>query len=431
MTTFQIILTAIFGAFIVGALVVVSMSKGGSSNQLQPIVLWGTVSEAQFSQALQEQARITGGTPLAQYTQITPADFDRRLVEALASGTGPDAVLLPQDLIMRFSDKVLPVSYNSITLRQFKDTFVDEGELLASDAGLLGLPFTIDPLVLYWNRDLYSTAGIPNPPRNWTEAQEMLPKLSKRDATAGTVSQSAFALGEYSNVGNAKEILSALFIQGGSTIIGRDERGQFASMLNSEASGQMATRDALVFYTQFANPAHKNYVWNRSKPSSIQAFIGGDLANYIGFSSELANITKLNPNLNFDVAAFPQAPNARVSSTFGRMTSLAMLRGTRNPENTLAVMMQLAGKDFVSIWSNYSNVAPARRDAIVSKPDDPYLDIVYSSALISRAWLDPNPVLTETVFKNMIERVTSGQMAAGLALTTAQREMTSILYTPR
>jgi ABC-type glycerol-3-phosphate transport system substrate-binding protein len=384
-----------------------------------------------FSAALETLSKANNNTAVASYTQIPAQDLERRLIEALASGTGPDAVLLPQELIVRFRDKILPISYKSITLRQFKDTYVDEAELFTSDQGILGIPFTVDPLVLYWNRDLYSTAGIAQPPKNWTEVQDVLPKLSKRNTTTGVVSQSAFALGEYSNVNNAKAIVSALMLQGGSPIVAKDDRGiTISTLAGSDSARTAAASDAVRFYTQFANPVHKNYVWNRAMPNSLQAFVSGDLANYIGFSSELPAITTLNPNLNFDIAAFPQAPNARLAATFGNMTGMVVMRGTQNPANTLAALMIIGGKDFVSLWSNYSNVAPARRDLMVSHPDDPYLDVVYSAALISRAWLDPNPRSTENIFRNLIERITSGQLTVPQALNTAHRELTSVLLNP-
>lgn len=431
MTTFQIILTSIFGVFIVGALVVVGMSRGSSSTGIQPIVLWGTVPYQKFNPSLQLLSKLNSGNAVATYVEIPAQDFERKMIEALASGNGPDAVLLPHDLIVRFSDKVLPISYNSITLRQLKDTYIDEGELFAGTQGILGIPFTVDPLILYWNRDLYATAGIAQPPKNWTEVQDMLPKLSKRDTASGVVSQSAFALGEYSNIMNAKAILSSLMLQAGSPIVTTDARGQRVSTLSdASATSNKIVADAVTFYTQFANPSNKNYVWNRALPNSRQAFVSGDLANYIGFSSELSTITALNPNLNFDIAAFPQAPNARLSVTFGNMTGLAMLRSTKNPTNTLAALMLIGGKDFVSLWANYANLAPARRDLIVSHPNDPYLDVVYSSALISRGWLDPNPRSTETIFRSLVERITSGQLSVAQALSTAHRELTSVLLDP-
>ena len=56
-----------------------------------------------------------------------------------------------------------------ISERDFKNTYIEEGELYLAANGILGLPITVDPMVMYWNRDIFSSAAIAAPPSYWDE----------------------------------------------------------------------------------------------------------------------------------------------------------------------------------------------------------------------------------------------------------------------
>lgn len=41
---------------------------------------------------------------------------------------------------------------------------------------IIAFPLTIDPLVMYWNRDILSNAGIVKPPAYWDEIYSIVKK---------------------------------------------------------------------------------------------------------------------------------------------------------------------------------------------------------------------------------------------------------------
>ena len=57
--------------------------------------------------------------------------------------------MLPQDLIVKHEDKVFLIPPASLSERMFMDTFIEGSELYVTKNGAIGLPFTIDPMVLY------------------------------------------------------------------------------------------------------------------------------------------------------------------------------------------------------------------------------------------------------------------------------------------
>ncbi len=428
MNNFQIILSSIFGLFILAGLVVFATSRTTSPSAYPSIVLWGTVSERDFNSVLSRfNERTTVGKIFVTYVEKRPEDFDVELIEALASGNGPDAVLMPHDLIVRYSDKVFPITYENYPLRDFRDTFIDAADIFLGPQGTLAIPFTIDPLVLYWNRDLFSTAELAKTPALWSEMGDYVRRLTKRDL-ARNVSQSTIALGEFKNINNAKEILSALLLQAGNDITGRNSSGIVRSLIGTGDvnDSKSSAVQALGYFTSYANPADSLYSWNRSLKNSRDLFATGELAMYLGMGSEVSTILEKNPNLNFDVAPIPQPKDVKIKATFARVNGFAVMKLSKDPFGTFKVLQILSGKEFLSAWTSKVSVAPARRDLISVRPTDPALDVVYSSAFIGRAWLDPNMAETDRIFQEMIETVTSGKSSVGNSIQTAHQEINAL-----
>jgi ABC-type glycerol-3-phosphate transport system substrate-binding protein len=425
-STFQIILITIFGASVFIALFIFATFHASNSTTLSRITLWGTVSASDFNTTFSAYNTANGNKLDIVYVQKKPESFDQDFIEAIASGNGPDAIIFPQDLIMREQDKLYAIPESILPLRTFQDAFVDEAGLYVTPQGIVGLPLSIDPLVMYWNKDIFNTAGIVYPPKTWNEFLTLVPKLTQRDA-ASNITQSAVALGEFTNIDNAKEILSALFFQAGNPIMASNSNGVLTSTLDDTSGGNSGAQSVLSFYGQFSNLDKTLYSWNRSLPYSQDAFIAGDLAVYFGFASEYNSIKLKNPNLNFDVTSFPQPYSAKTKLTFGRMNGLAVVKSSRQINSAFQTIYALSGPVFSSLWSSATKSAPARRDLLSQVSTDPNVVIFNNSALISRAWLDPNPSATNGVFQDMIEGVNFGQRSPADSISNASNQLNNIV----
>ena len=106
-----------------------------------------------------------------------PSTFTQELEEALASGRGPDLFMLTDDEILQQSERIITIPFNTVSARSFKDTFVEEGELFLNAEGILAFPFTIDPMIMYWNRDIFSRSGVAKPPAFWDELITLAPHI--------------------------------------------------------------------------------------------------------------------------------------------------------------------------------------------------------------------------------------------------------------
>jgi ABC-type glycerol-3-phosphate transport system substrate-binding protein len=362
------------------------------------------------------------------YSEIDPANFRKQFIEELARGKGPDAILIPQQEIMGYYDKVIEIPNTLLTQRDFQNTFIPQADLYLTSTGVIALPLIVDPLVMYWNRTMFTNAGIAKYPQYWDEFIDIGKKINVKDSNSN-IRRSAIALGEFKNINHAREILSTLFLQAANHITLKSEGVLQSSLGDSNFSGSKLSIPALSFYTQFSNPRDSQYSWNRSLPSSKSSFLSGSLATYFGLTSELSDLREKNPNIDYDVAPLPQARNGKVRTTFGNMYGLSIVRSTLSSSNTYTIIGILIGPDATKILSDITYLPSVRRDVIAKSSTDPYMAIFLDSALISKGWLDTSPARSNQIFTNMVESVTSGRTDVYSAIKQASDELNLSLQT--
>ncbi len=429
MRTFQTVLLAIFGLFIAaGVIALATFGKfSGDGEVAAQADIWGTLPEEAVNHVITRYNDAHDNPLTVTYTAISPDVFDTELVNAIAAGKGPDAILIEDSKLVGYEDKLYTIPFASISERLFRDTYSEGSEVFMNREGILGLPILVDPLVMYWNRTLFNTARIANPPSYWDELIGMKEKLTVTDGSFN-INQSVIALGEYTNVTHAKEVITTLILQAGNPITLRDAAGRIGVIMDDDLGLPEAPADsALRFYTEFANPVKPLYSWNRSLPSSRTMFLRGDLALYLGFGSELASLQEENPNLNFDLAPVPQVRESTLATTFGKMYAIAIIKQTKNLGGAFKTGTLLTSKDAAVLWSEELGLPPARRDLLGTPPEDPYLSTLYEEALIASSFLDPDPEKTGVIFKDLVGNITSGRMPVSRAVADASAHIKQLL----
>lgn len=435
MSKFQISVTAIFILCIVAGVVLFATYRNDSnSTALPPITIWGTFPSDVMGQLVSEINNTRTTALVVNYVEKTEGSFDKDFIEALARGQGPDAILIPQGMIARHEDKVVPIPNNILTQRDFKNTYIPLSELYFSNSGeILALPFAVDPLVMYWNRSIFTNAGISSYPKTWDEFNQLIPKINLKDQNAN-IRRSAIAMGEFVNVNSAREILGTLLLQSGNPITTRGDAatgGRIVSTLgDGQYNGSKYSAPAVKFFTDFANPRSSSYSWNRSLPLSKSWFLSGSLATYFGYASEYADLRDKNPNLDFDVAPLPQAKGEANRTTYGKMYGASIVRSTSNPGVTYSVLAALTAPQALVILNKLTHLPPVRRDMIAAGSTDPNQAIFYDSALVSHGWLDMNAAQTSQIFQNMVESITSGRADIYAAIKTAHESLDLELQNP-
>lgn len=426
MSNFQIGLIIIFTASLAIGLGLFATQRSGLGEGSASILIWGTIPQDTFDSVYKSSTIAKNKKITVSYVRKDPSDFDTEFIEALADGVGPDIVIFRQDSIYTHRNKIFVVPYENFSQRNFKDIFIENGEIFLTPSGITAFPFIVDPMVMYWNRDMFSNNLIASPPKYWDEFYGLVEKITRRDSS-GNVMQSALSFGEWRNVTNAKNIMSLLLLQAGTPIVSYDESAGYRSALSSQFNYTIAPGQAtLNFYTQFSNPTSVYYTWNRSLPSSLNFFLSSNLATYVGFASELFSIQQKNPNLNFDVTYVPQVRSAENKSNFANIYGLSIVKQSKNIGAAFLVVTSLVEPASLKVLESQINLPPVRRDLLSDKPTDAYRSVFYDSALISKSWLDPSPTDTTEIFRTMIESVTSGQSRVSESLTKASDSLDSL-----
>ncbi len=428
---FKIILV---GFFVIGGLVglfVFSTYKGdgGDTAGVGNVLVWGVLPQEDVQDALNSISVFNRSIQGVLYTRHDVDRFENDLSTAIATGNSPDLVLISQEQLLSLRNLLQVIPPAALSTRTFQSTFVDEGQLFQAPNGMYGVPFLVDPLVLYYNKSILSSAGIATPPSSWEAMTGLVPKVTVL-SSAGKITRSLIALGSYDNVTSARGILSALFLQTRVPLSTLSNTGVLGASLGSETatgSGTPPGESVVRFYTQFADSTKLSYTWNASLPSSEHAFQVGDLALYLGYASRARFLKEANPNLNFDVAPLPQAKNATTKTTYGLTYAFALPRGAKNPGGGLQAALLLTGSAEQQTAVRATGLAPTTRAVISQGTDDPVLSVAYTSALYAKGWLSPAPARTNQVFGAMITNVTSGRLTIQEALGAAEGSLNALL----
>lgn len=427
MSNFKIAIIAIFSISIIAGVVVFAMYRAGSGQTTYNLTVWGVIPEEQFNLFYKASTVSKNKYITVKYVQKSPADFDTDFVQALADGVGPDVVLLREDSLYKNRNRLFVIPYTNYSQRTFKDTFVQGTEIFLTADGVVALPLFVDPLVLYWNRDIFSNALVATPPKYWDELYTLSSKMTVKDNSAN-VSQSTISFGEWDNVANAKEILSLLLLQAGTPIVKYDaSQKKYTSALDSQLGYTVSPGNStLNFFTQFSNPTSAYYSWNRPLPSSSNFFLSGQSALYIGKASELFSIQQKNPNLNFDVTYIPQiraTASTQNKLDFAHIYTAAIVRQSKSIPGDFTFITSLTEPSALSALEALTSLPSARRDMLSVAPSDPYRVVFYNSALIARSFIDPDPLQTTAIFRDMINSIVSGQSQTSEALGQANTSL--------
>ena len=425
---FQIIVLIIFiAAAILGILVFSGAIPLGSNSNTTgaqgTVVLWGTV-KSQIVNPLLEDFNRVNETFVVKYVEKSSDTFDNDLLEALASGTGPDMFLISDDLVFKYSNKIYTIPYSSFPVSTFKNSFVGAGEVFLTSKGVLAFPLAVDPLMMYYSRSMLDANSIVYPPVYWSDFTNIIPLLTKKD-DAGIITKSTVAMGQFSNVLHAKEILATLFMQAGSLIV-TEKNNSFVSVLDKNTNSDDLS-SVLKFYTDFADPLKNIYSWNKSFPNSRDTFTAENLAFYFGYASELQTLVNKNPNQNFLVTAMPQIKNNNFKVTFGHTTGIAISSASKNFNTAFTASSLLANSDFALKFATALGIAPVRRDLLKTMPADAYSPTFYASAFFAKSWLDPSPKDTNVIFQGMVEKVLSNSMSVSESVKDASSKINLLL----
>jgi multiple sugar transport system substrate-binding protein len=310
---------------IVVAILVVLLLIGGvflliRPKQSGPVTLtyWGLWEDAPIYQSVisQYEKEHPGVTIKYEKQDVknAPGGYVSFLKSRMRSDTGPDVFRFHPSWMLFIKDYMAPFSTSAVNSMGLKDQFFKSvSEDMVYKGAYYGVPVGYDQLVLFVNDDILQAGGY-SVPSDWGKFVDTARALTVVDDQTGEIKTSGAALGTYNNIAHASDILSLFMVQNGvniNSLVGyTGKTDQERIQLQKAAKQKMA--DVFDFYTCFAtsrDDAGCTPVWDQNMPNSKLAFVQGKLAFYFGYSWDILEIQKTNPDLKFSLHPVPRLDN--------------------------------------------------------------------------------------------------------------------------
>lgn len=439
-----------------------SCAKGGTMEaknayKSEKIVWWRTWDNEDTVSDLIKAYRAIHPNVTIEYRKFRYDEYEKALLEAMAEDRGPDIFSINNTWLERYKSKLLPlpaqttipiksivgtvkkeevvelVTKNSLTPAQLKKNFLD---VVATDAlskdnvnesdpskqkvKVWGLPLCIDTLLLFYNKDLLSNAGIAEPPKDWTEFQEQAGKITKVDKDTGDILVAGAAIGTANNVARSFDILSLLMMQNLAPMI---ENGVVA--FDKKPKGVEFDKPpglgALEYYLQFASPLYSGYSWNDKMPNSYDAFAKGKVGFFFGYPYHRDQLRAQAPKLNFNIAPVPQVGEGQ-KVNYANYWLEAVSEKTKIPDYAWDFLQFITAENNVIAYleKNKRTTALKSTKLINKQLANEDLAVGAEQLLTAKSWYHgQSPTAAEEAFKEMINVVIAGTMKINDALQQA------------
>lgn len=448
-------------------IVVAATSKKPTGIKPVTLKLWGVVDTPETMKDVLGLYHSVRQNVKVEYTKKDFATYRQDLLDALASGSAPDLFQIPAAWMTEYAAKgrvkPLPKSYtlpeyvtkrqlfkkvttvvskaqNLVTIAELQRNFVPSvAEDSVVEAQIVGMPFAVDTLALFSNRQLLDFAQLTAAPKTWDALATAAPKLTTADAQ-GNFLQSAIALGTPENTPHAVDILSGLMVQGGATLI---DAGSKSALFNNE-SGEEDYNPGLAateLYTSFAQPGKETYAWNAKQGDAFSAFTAGRVALYLGYQFEWERIKAAAPQLAIDVNPMlhlREDGTDRYSCSTGGICrpyniagnwTTAVAKQSTHPNEAWDLIQFIARRDDVQrIYAKATKRTPVLKSALEKSktggPEDAWIE----QAFTAHSWYHGNDAAAaERSFQGLISSVLDGSATAREALDLAAKQVTATL----
>jgi len=407
---------------------------GGGGGPRIALEFWGVFDDRTvFDKVIRDfQAQNPGITVV--YRQFSFEDYEREIVNALAAGTGPDIWMLHHAWLPKHIDKLTPLPEKIsgseqplLTFRDFQNQFVEVAvQDLTVDGRIYAMPLYVDTLALYYNRDLFNSAGITFPPESWEEFNGTVERLTKLDAT-GNITQAGAAIGTSNNINRSTDVLMALMLQSGVRMTNIDNTSAtFARSVNNTPVAEVALR----YYSDFANPNVRTYTWNNGQPYSIDAFVNGKVAMMFNYSHQAGVLNQKAARLNYAVAPMPQTSESDIKN-YANYWAVAVSKKSLAANEAWRFASYLASKEGASSYLAQTMRPSARRDIIDLQKNDLRLGVFANQALTAKSWYQIDNSAIESIFAEMIDDVNFGRLSVKGALQNAETEVNVLMARSR
>jgi len=408
--------------FLLLLIVVIAMfSSRGTAPSLPTekvtLQFWGLFDDNDVYQPIIDAYQKLHPNVTIEYRKFLWDDYESSLINALAARRGPDILMVHNSWLPKHADKLAPApqtvssAYEAGFLHATRRDVTSGGKLYV-------LPLFIDNLALFYNRDILAQEGFSNPPLTWGQFKEYVNAL-KRFSPDGILTRSGAALGSSSkSINRASDILLFLFFQNGVQPLNPQTR---TVPWKADPQALDRAKNALLFYTSFADPSQQVYTWNDKQLYSIDAFFSGKVAMMFNYAYNIPVIKSKAPYLNFGVASLP----VKEGDSYGRVTignywGAGVSNASKQQPLAWDFLQFMTSAQEYPLYIAATGRLSARVDALEKQKDDPLFKpfIDQSDFMVTPYQQDERKM--QDIFDEMITSVNARIASPEQALRKAQ-----------
>jgi ABC-type glycerol-3-phosphate transport system substrate-binding protein len=386
----------------------------GSSGAATTLTFWNGFTGSDLPGIQAVTKKFTDANPNIKVNMdVEPWDtLMQKLLSSMSTGTGPDVVAIHFQYIPQYAKSGLVMDLSS-EIKQGGDLDPSQwpaalNDLLQYNGKYYASPLNYATLMLYYHKDLFSAAGIANPPANWDEWQSDIKKLTKSDG-----SQYGIAFGEHDTIPN----YPILIWENGGDIV-KDGKPALSS---PESVAALKTWTDLVKNDK-VSPV------GLSGAESDKLFETGKAAMEITGPWATSGYDK--DGFSYDVAPIPAGPAG--AFTLADTVVLMVNAKTQNKDAALQFVKHWNSKDSQVTLSSMTGFPPTRTDlandpTLAKNKWVPKFAAVAPQSKFYLPGLEKFSQIDTDVFVPMLQSITLGKATVEDATKSADQQISDLL----
>lgn len=281
----------------------------------------------------------------------TWAVIDDTLLPALSSDEGPDIVAMPAERMPVYADRGAFVDLTDFydsddsNTAELAEQSVD---MVTVDGTPYGVPTGFVPLSVFYNKALFTAAGIDEFPTTWDEWVEAAKALTVDEDGDGTPEQYGLALPDHATVANG--LWPSLLLSGGGGIVDGATDAVIDSNENAESIAYWV--DAIT--NDKISPTGLDGI------GADELFSSGKAAMHVG--GPWMSFISADNDIDYGIAAIPAGPEDQAASAIGVSMGITEQADDAQVAGAEAFFSYFFQEDVATEWSLASGWPPLRTD---------------------------------------------------------------------
>jgi multiple sugar transport system substrate-binding protein len=385
--------------------------------------MWGRADDSAFLPKLVKSYNATHKNVQVKLTLVPDAQVAQKFGAAASSGSGPDIVSLDIATVPQYATSgwLDNITSKAKALSYYKQLSPSHLTLATSKGNLYALPFTADVAVLYYNKGIFTKAGLdPNsPPTTWAEVR----------ADAKTITQKVKGDHGYYFAGAcagcmAFGMLPYVYADGGNVLKGNAPTTTATISPNPQLAGALA-----LFHGMWTDGSVLSSAKTDSGANQFGPFFAGNTGMFVNGSYPLGVLKSQHPDIDFGVTEVPGETAGQTGAYTGGDSIAITSKGAKSSAswNVMSWMTSTGQKELAK-----AGVLPTRLDIAASdyaKQGAPYAVLAKALGIgktpnatkVSQLFFDNNGPWSTMVQSSIFD----GKIAP--SMQAAQTAMASVL----